>query len=352
MRIGLYGMPTAGKTYILDRIDFIDVIVGSKLLREYDPDFDRRDEAGKEKDRREVAELMMKKDTFIMDGHYAFGDTVAFTEEEGRMYDVYLYLYIDPKVLRSRMEKSEKNRKYLAYDIREWQEKEITALRNYCHRNMKDFYVVDNPLDNVFEDVSVVVSFIRDIVNGYSCASFARSCADRILTSSVGDHITLMDGDRTLTVQDSSGAVFGYKTNLFDGNFYTGFQAWKQKKEFAAYDIPDLHGVPVELRASVRSRINETTFILTSGHEKVWSCIAGHLHVPFFYGPEMSAETKLYITRMLQDAGRMVTAYGDGMNDYFMLKQADEGFLVTKSDGSLSRSLRGRDTEGLLFVRD
>ena len=60
MRIGLYGMPTAGKTYILDRIDFIDVIVGSRLLREYDPDFDRRDESGKEKDRREVAELLLR----------------------------------------------------------------------------------------------------------------------------------------------------------------------------------------------------------------------------------------------------------------------------------------------------
>lgn len=33
MRIGLYGMPTSGKTHILDRIDFFEVLVGSKLLR-------------------------------------------------------------------------------------------------------------------------------------------------------------------------------------------------------------------------------------------------------------------------------------------------------------------------------
>ena len=43
MRLGLYGMPTAGKTYILDKIDFIDVIIGSKLLRSFDPYFDSRD---------------------------------------------------------------------------------------------------------------------------------------------------------------------------------------------------------------------------------------------------------------------------------------------------------------------
>ena len=64
----------------------------------------------------------------------------------------------------------------------------------------------------------------------------------------------------------------------------------------------------------------------------------------------MSAETKLYITKMLQRAGKHVIAYGDGMNDYFMLKQADEGYLLRKQDGTLSRSLKGRDTEGLNIV--
>ena len=129
----------------MDQLDFIEVLVGSKLLREYDPDFDSRDEAGREKDRKEVAELMMSKERFIMDGHYAFGDETAFTEEEGRMYEIYIYLYVDPKVLESRMSQSDKNRKYLKYDIKEWQEREIKGLRDYCHKNNKDFYVVDNP---------------------------------------------------------------------------------------------------------------------------------------------------------------------------------------------------------------
>ena len=38
------------------------------------------------------------------------------------------------------------------------------------------------------------------------------------------------------------------------------------------------------------------------------------------------------------------------MNDYFMLKQADEGYLVAKPDGTISRSLKGRNTEGLIIV--
>ncbi len=138
MRIGLYGMPTAGKTYILDQIDFIEVIVGSRLLREYDPDFDSRDEEGRERDRKEVAQMMMAKETFIMDGHYAFGEELAFTEDEGKMYDVYLYLYVSPDIIKERMASSEKNRKYLKFDIAEWQNKEISGLRQYCHNNNKD----------------------------------------------------------------------------------------------------------------------------------------------------------------------------------------------------------------------
>ena len=166
MRIGLYGMPTAGKTYILDKLDFIEVVVGSRLLREYDPEFDQRDEAGREKDRKAVANIMMSKPRFIMDGHYAFGNETAFSEDEGKMYDVYIYLYIDPKVLRERMEASEKNRKYLKYDIAEWQNREIQGLRTYCHEHNKDFYIADNPPENRFADVHLVVDFIRDITNG------------------------------------------------------------------------------------------------------------------------------------------------------------------------------------------
>lgn len=74
-----------------------------------------------------------------MDGHYAFGDTIAFTEEEGNMYDVYLYLYIEPAVLRNRIKNSPKNQKYAHYDVEKWQSREIDGLREYCHKHNKDF---------------------------------------------------------------------------------------------------------------------------------------------------------------------------------------------------------------------
>jgi len=350
MRIGLYGMPTAGKTYILDRLDFIEVIVGSRLLREYAPDFDTRDEAGREQARRDVAKLMLEKPTFIMDGHYAFGDEVAFTEEEGDMYDVYIYLYIAPEILEQRMRSSEKNRKYLKYDIAAWQKMEMQALREYCHQHNKDFYIADNPPEKQFDDVQPVVDFIREITSGFSSLQFARRCAEDILASTDYHEIVLADGDKTLTIEDSSHEVFGYTTHLFDGNFYTGYQSWKQWLEFSHFSYDEKAELPVHLRESLINESGVPMYILTSGHSAVWNQISNQLGVRFYSGSMMSAEAKYFITKILQEAKKNVIAYGDGMNDYFMLKQADKGYLVKKSDGSVSRSLKDRDLGGLYLV--
>ena len=249
-----------------------------------------------------------------------------------------------------RMEASERNRKYLSFDIAAWQKSETERLRAYCHDNNKDFYVIDNPPENRFDDVSDLIDFIRAVVDGYSCVSLADRCARDILSKSTSDTITLMDGDKTITIEDSSNKVFGYKTQLYDGNFYTGYQSWKQGKEFAQYSFEDLTQMPVSLNEEVRKAIDGDTYILTSGHERVWGFIAKELGIPYYWGTEMSAETKLYVTKKLQEAGKRVVAYGDGMNDYYMLKQADEGFLVTKQDSSISRSLKGKNLEGLKLV--
>lgn len=350
MRIGLYGMPTAGKTYVLDKIDFIDVVVGSKLLREYDPDFDLRDEAGRAQDRKDVANIMKQRDHFIMDGHYAFGDEIAFTEDEGEMYDIYLYLYIDPTIIENRMSNSDKNKNFLKYDISEWQKKEIEGLREYCHKHCKDFYVIDNPPRNDSEDVESIVSFIRDIVNGFSCSKYAEHCAKEILRQCDSDYITLVDGDKTLSRIDTSKHFMDYKTHLFDGNYYTGYQTWKHSKELANYRLKDFTPEEIEYNEFVLENTNECTFIVTAGCAQIWDRIANHLGLSSFGGSQMSAETKLYIAKFLHAAGKKVFAFGDGMNDYFMLKEADEGYLITKPDGSISRSLKGKNVEGIRIV--
>ena len=349
MRLGLYGLPAAGKTYILDRINGIKVFHGSDMLFDLDKDFHNTDENGRKAARKELANSLLKKDDFIMDGHYSFGDNVVFTKEDGKLYDAFLYLYIDPQVLKSRMEKSSKNIKYLKFDIEKWQNTEIEKLREYCHEHNKDFYVIDNQDLGYFDDIDTVLKFIYAVSDGFSCVNFAKEAANDILSMSDFTDITLTDGDRTLIKEDSSSLV-GYKTHIFDGNFYTGFQS------FVHYEIMMKY-----TNASKKLPISEVTyndfvlkhmdngFILTSGQPDIWKNISEKIKRPVFFGNQMSADTKFFITKFLQK-NRRVRAFGDSMNDYFMLKRADEAFLIAKPTGEISSSLKNRNLEGIQIV--
>lgn len=375
MRVALYGLPCAGKSYILDRIDFLEVVRGSEMLRKLNPDFQNLKDKEKEDLRKELTIILKKRDNFIVDGHYSFGDKIAFTKEDGELYDTFLYLYISPEIIRRRMELSDKNKKYLRYDSELWQKKEIEALRKYCHQQDKDFFVLDNPPDNFFENILPLVEFIKAIKNGFSPKNFARRCAKEILKVAKSDTITLMDGDKTFTKVDSSHEIFSYNTKIYDGNFYTGFQSFRQEKEFCemglgrgedrncqggdkqensqeflGQSIQDA-ALSLSLNLQVTSHITPDTFILTSGHGLVWEALANKLGVKAYYGFEMCAETKFFITKILQEAGKKVIAYGDSLNDYYMLKQADAAFLIAKEDGKLSRSLADKDLGGINIVR-
>lgn len=350
MRIGLYGMPTAGKTFIMDQIDFLDVLVGSRLLREHAPDFDKRDEAGRELARKEVANICKRKEGFVMDGHYAFGDETAFTDEEGEMYDRYLYLYINPEFIEQRMGDSTKNQKYLKYDVSEWQCREIEGLRSYCHQNNKDFYILDCPPINEYVNAGDAIQFLRDITEGYSNVEFARTIVASILQDAASDVITLVDGDKTLIEEDSSNFVFGYTTHLFDGNFYSGFQSWKQYREFMNYDIQLHDNFGVHRNHKLPLEFKGDAYILSSGNSMVWERLAKQMGMIAFSGNQMSAETKYFVAKFLRENGKRVIAYGDSMSDLYMLKEADEGYLVSKKNGQISRSLKNMDLGGISIV--
>lgn len=352
MRIGLYGLPTAGKSYILSAVRNLEVLSGSSLLKEIAPDFHDLTESQKEEVRQELALKLREKDRFIMDGHYSFGDNVVFTEADGQLYDTFLYLYVDPKIISERMSESIRNNKYLQYDIEKWQKFELESLRKYCHENNKDFYVIDNPGKGFFPDISLILEFIDSIVAGYSCVNFAKEVSDKIKESEV---VSLIDGDRTFIKEDTS-ALLGYKTHLFDGKFYSGFQAWRHSREladylrFIDYSIQPIESLGIALNEKIQDKINGCPVILTTGHYGSWKQIAEKYNMPLFYGPKMCSDTKYFIAKFLQSKGSKVIAFGDSMNDYFMLKQADESYLVLKADGSVSSSLSGRDLEGMVLV--
>lgn len=352
MRIGLYGLPTSGKSHILGVVRNLETLSGSTLLKEIAPDFHNLSEDGKVAARTRLAQELEKKDRFIMDGHYSFGDNVVFTEADGKLYDIFLYLYVEPNIIAERMKDSIRNNKYLEYDIEHWQKFEIESLRKYCHLNNKDFYVIDNPPKGFFTDISMVLEFIDSIVYGYSCVDYAREVAASIPECKI---VTLLDGDRTFIEEDSS-AVLGYKTHTFDGNFYSGFQAWRHNKEQADYFrlIDYQEKMFDEMELTVNQKVVEKAegaeIILTIGYYGIWKQIAEKYNVPLYYGSKMCSDTKYFITKFIQDRGIRTIAFGDSMNDYYMLRQADKAYLVLKKDGSISSSLGERELEGFVLV--
>lgn len=352
MRIALYGLPTAGKTFILDAVKNLEVLSGSTLLKELAPDFHDLTVDEKDEVRKHLALELKNKDEFIMDGHYSFGDEIVFTNEDGQLYDVFLYLYVDPDILKERMAGSARNSKYLKYDLAEWQDFEMESLREYCHKNNKDFYVIDNPGKGYFSDINIVLEFIDSIICGFSCVKAAENIVGMIIAT---PDISLVDGDKTFIIEDSS-ASLGYKTHLFDGNFYTGFQSWRHHRELTEYlrgidysaQLIDEMGLTLNDR--ITNLITSNTVILTTGLSCAWKQIGKKYDIPVFYGNMMCSDTKYFVTKFLQDKDIRVTAVGDSMNDYYMLKQADAGYLVLKKDGSVSSSLKRKDLEGLMFV--
>lgn len=352
MRIGLYGLPTAGKTYILDAVRNLEVLSGSYLLRRLAPNFSDLSESEKNSVRKQLAIDLRSKDKFIMDGHYSFGENVVFTEEDGTLYDTFVYLYVEPDILEKRMENSIRNKKYLRYDIKSWQNFEVESLREYCHKNNKDFYVVDNPKQGYFSDITLIIEFIESIVHGFSCVNCAKDAIERIGTH---ETISLVDGDKTLIKEDSS-VLLGYKTHLFDGNYYTGFQAWRHYRELTNYlrhidySYQSIESINLNMNESVFEKIVGDAVILTTGHYETWKQIADKYNMMIFYGEQMCSDTKYFIAKFLMEKGIAVTAFGDSMNDYYMLKQADTAYLVLKKDGTVSSSLKGRDLEGIKYV--
>ena len=82
MKIGLYGLPTAGKTTILSQIDFAPVLIGSDLLRKIAPSFSTFSDSKQNMVRKRLAQSLREKDSFLMDGHYSFGEKTVFTDED------------------------------------------------------------------------------------------------------------------------------------------------------------------------------------------------------------------------------------------------------------------------------
>lgn len=343
MRIALYGLPCVGKTTLLATVkELAPVINGGDELKKLDGNIETK--------RKTLLKVLKTKENYFIDGHYQFvknGKTeIAFTSED-EIFDVFMYLYAPPKEILKRLEKSQKNQKFLPAtqdEISCWQNEEINSLRKICHKSNKDFYVIDD-FKGGYKNF---VPFCKDVLNGFSNVAFARKIAEE--THFQGKEISLIDGDKTLTKCDTSKEILGFKTDIFDNNFYTGYQFWIQDKIIPKKFNQDNAKEKIS-KLEINRKILEDAknlVIISSGLSEIWTDIIGKkLKIKTFAGKNISAETKYFAAKFLKQR-YFVTAYGDSKNDLFMLKEANKGFLVVNSN--LSRSLKKDEIEGLSIL--
>lgn len=355
MRIALYGLPCAGKTTLMDNLSGIKTVNGSETLKSLcNGTFSELTEDEKATVRIKYTEYLCSLDDKIIvsDGHYSFLDKVVFTEQDGDVYDVFIYLYCNAEILKKRYEISIKNDKYRDLSvarIENWQQFEIENLRRECHNRNKDFYVIKS--DDITADK--LSAFIHNINSGYSSFELAKKLISEICEKYPEPcHIHIVDGDKTAIIEDSFRVCSNHKTKVFDGNFYTGYQTYCFAKETESlqYDFSKLFSVTLnsDIWNSVK---NENYIILSSGITVLWdklSSLFGFTNV--YANPLISADTKYYVTKLLKQKGYIVTAYGDSKNDLYMLKEADTGYLFIGKQ--ISRSLYNSDLNGLNYIYD
>ncbi|MDE6833316.1 MAG: AAA family ATPase [Ruminococcus sp.] len=352
MKYVLYGLPCSGKTTLINELPLTVINGGEVLENMADGNFSLLSDSEKNKLRiRYACNLSARTDDFISDGHYSFMNEVVFTEADGNLYDVFLYLYCQPDIIKKRLGTSEKNIRFRSLSvekIRNWQNYEIESLRAECHKRGKDFHVIS--------DISSVElqNFISRIKSGSGSYHLAESITRKIRQIYPNPcEIVICDGDKTIIEQDSF-RVFSdnYVTHAFDGNFYTDYQAFKFSNEIKNIKYNNKKISDININYTIYNRIYDKNYIiLSSGVSEIWESIAIRFGLERVIADTLiSADTKYFVVKMLQESGYTITAYGDSKNDLYMLKQADTGFLYTGKH--LSRSLENADTSGIRLLYD
>lgn len=348
-------MPCAGKSTLMDRITDAKVINGSQELRRIcGGSFLELSEEEKHQVRIKYTEYIngLNDEVIVSDGHYSFMETVAFTEADGELYDIFIYLYCSPENLKERYALSEKNGKFAGESIeslRQWQEFEINNLREECHRRNKDFYVVS---DNE-EEQNKFFDFLSLLREGFSSYDLATDICNQIMEQfNKQDILYMVDGDKTIIIQDSYRFCCNGKTKIFDGDFYTGYQSFLFEKELQTASIDKSKIAEITINNEVYDIVASNNYVvLSSGIKDLWSDIANAKNLgTIFASPYISADVKYYVVKQLREHGYTIFAYGDSKIDLYMLREADKGFLYIGK--RISRSLKNESLSGLVPIYD
>lgn len=365
MKFVIYGLPCAGKDYLLSMMPFIQHIKGSAWLNAQCNNKFRELSSEEQNDlRRQFIKHInsIETENVIVDGHYAFPDNsgyrLAFTDSDGDSYDVFIYLDTPADVIHERIQSSEKNTIYshlTISDLQAWRDYEVSGLFEEALRRGKEFILLDNDIDSI-------VKFMKGLADGsvLTAPQVSRINADKVISAASGKtRIILSDGDKTLTVEDLTKSVSIPEElkvhHVFQGDRYTTYQFWKVRQPYASLnDLDDRYASAlsnVHFDESILkdlSKIDGLKVIVTAGLEDLWSkaaTVSGVMDMAVGSKTNglsnMSQLGKAYLCRYLKDAGFQVIALGDNMVDYYMLMEASKGYVIAhaKKNASLQKTV-------------
>ncbi len=352
MRMVLYGLPCAGKDYLLARLPFLTHLKGSEWLNaQCGGRFRELPEEEKNRLRRGFIDYVKCDETgnIIVDGHYSFpedgGFRKVFTESDGDCYDAFVYLDTPTDIIHERIQGSDKNSIYSSLsqsDLRAWRDYEVKGLFGEALRRGKEFILLD-------DDSEAITRFMKGLAEGsiLTAPQVARINADRVIEAAgARRRIILSDGDKTLTISDLTKSVPVPEQlkvhGVFDGDRYTTYQFWKARQTHAS--LRDLDERYTQALSNVEfdgpvlddiSRIDGLKVIVTAGLEDLWQRAAELTGImDMAVGSQsnglsnMSQLGKAYLCRYLKEEGFEVIALGDNMVDYYMLLEADRGYVI------------------------
>ena len=166
------------------------------------------------------------------------------------------------------------------------------------------------------------------------------------------DILYMVDGDKTIIIQDSYRFCCNGKTKIFDGDFYTGYQSFLFEKELQTASIDKSKIAEITINNEVYDIVASNNYVvLSSGIKDLWSDIANAKNLgTIFASPYISADVKYYVVKQLREHGYTIFAYGDSKIDLYMLREADKGFLYIGK--RISRSLKNESLSGLVPIYD
>lgn len=355
MKLVLYGISCSGKdtfinTFLTEHSCFKH-IHGSKRLSEisnekYGADFQKLPAETQNNIRKAFVSKLTNMNNIIVDGHYCFpsdnGFETVFSDEDKNLYDVFLYLRVKPEDAHTRISVSDKNKKFknlCIEEISQWQDKEISELRDICFADHKEFIVLD-------EDFNLNLQFLNLYISSYpkmTAIETARHIVSQIKEqASNSKKIALFDCDRTITKEDTTIPFFELNNGhnkllkeIFRGDVYTQYQFWRQQELYKNFSVyPEIkqftYNNCVLDKLELLKNDGYSIFGLTAGIYNIWKQINGE--EDFFtnvIGNNLKTDSvgiitdfvKGYVVELLQNDGFEVFSTGDSMCDIYMLEK-------------------------------